>query len=545
MTTVNKWRIYCNTESAWTEGWLEEGASAPTTCFNDSGHSVNLSSPQIIDVVSENTVVAKNSLVTSSENSTITPLGADGVFIGSSIDISEYNVLKVFIDTDVNSAESGLKIQYSIDNILWKTFRTRTVTAPGSFLTVTTKAQFMRVHYTNGSSAQTSFDLKTYLNTAYVNEVPEISADEDIRNVVNIPVNRSVITGETLGGEYRNVRVNENRELLMDIGGPISSFGEVKTITPEPQIELSYKYGINKYLLNTEITGNASITTEDAQAKMIVQNTGDKVVLTSKKFAKYYAGQGINARFGWVSEDITSGVRELVGYGTENDGVFIGSDGTEFATFRKKDGVLVTEPRSVFSVDKLDGTGPSGVTIDITKGNVYQIQFQWHGYGILKFYVQKPRTGKFLLFHVMEYTNLFSTVSVTNPVFPFYASIENITNNTTQTMKLGGCAIFNEGVIKPLGPRHFKFFTKDNLDKNIETHIVSFRNRTSINGINNASQFFLTFINFYHDNRRAARITFYKDSVLANPGWVQYDATDSIIETSDTATVTTYGQPIY
>lgn len=38
MSTIYKWRIYCNTESAFITGF---GSTAPTTCYNNAGHSVN------------------------------------------------------------------------------------------------------------------------------------------------------------------------------------------------------------------------------------------------------------------------------------------------------------------------------------------------------------------------------------------------------------------------------------------------------------------------------------------------------------------------
>lgn len=47
--TLLKWRIYCNTESTWTYGWLEESHGPPVKCFNDTTHDVNLQSSLIID----------------------------------------------------------------------------------------------------------------------------------------------------------------------------------------------------------------------------------------------------------------------------------------------------------------------------------------------------------------------------------------------------------------------------------------------------------------------------------------------------------------
>jgi hypothetical protein len=58
MTSINKWRIYCNTENDWSYGLLDSTDSNPTTCFNNSSHSVNPVSPQITQIISTTTIKA-------------------------------------------------------------------------------------------------------------------------------------------------------------------------------------------------------------------------------------------------------------------------------------------------------------------------------------------------------------------------------------------------------------------------------------------------------------------------------------------------------
>ena len=53
MATIYKWRLYCNTESANVEGWSE---TPPTVCYNNSDHSIDLSSVSQIDIVDESKV---------------------------------------------------------------------------------------------------------------------------------------------------------------------------------------------------------------------------------------------------------------------------------------------------------------------------------------------------------------------------------------------------------------------------------------------------------------------------------------------------------
>lgn len=47
--SIIRWQIYCNTEEAWTQGFLNESAGPPTVCFNNNTHTVNPNSPQQID----------------------------------------------------------------------------------------------------------------------------------------------------------------------------------------------------------------------------------------------------------------------------------------------------------------------------------------------------------------------------------------------------------------------------------------------------------------------------------------------------------------
>jgi hypothetical protein len=48
-TTVYNYKIYCNTESTYVSGW---GTALPTQCYNNSSHSVNTNSVQLIQTVS-------------------------------------------------------------------------------------------------------------------------------------------------------------------------------------------------------------------------------------------------------------------------------------------------------------------------------------------------------------------------------------------------------------------------------------------------------------------------------------------------------------
>lgn len=68
-----------------------------------------------------------------------------------------------------------------------------------------------------------------------------------------------------------------------------------------------------------------------------------------------------------------------------------------------------------FTIDTLDGNGPSGVTIDPTKLNVYQINFRWLGAGEIRFAVENPENGDMIFFHHIHYSNRHTVPHIANP----------------------------------------------------------------------------------------------------------------------------------
>lgn len=68
MTTLNKYKIYCNTDNKWEYIWLDSSNTYPTKCPTNTAHNVDLSSIAIIDEVSTNHVVVKEESIPTGGN---------------------------------------------------------------------------------------------------------------------------------------------------------------------------------------------------------------------------------------------------------------------------------------------------------------------------------------------------------------------------------------------------------------------------------------------------------------------------------------------
>lgn len=116
-------------------------------------------------------------------------------------------------------------------------------------------------------------------------------------------------------------------------------------------------------------------------------------------------------------------------------------------------------PQTTWNEDKFDGTGSSGITLDKTKGNVYQVRYQWLGFGQITFYIENPDTGVLELCHAIKYANQNILTSIDNPTLPMHVSSINTTNDTVITINSGSMSAFVEGKEEELGPT----FGADNL----------------------------------------------------------------------------------
>lgn len=119
-------------------------------------------------------------------------------------------------------------------------------------------------------------------------------------------------------------------------------------------------------------------------------------------------------------------------------------------------------PQSSWNGDTLDGTGASGVTADWTKGNVFQINIQYLGFGAISFKVETASTGNnatWVTVHTLRLPNTLTAPNFTNPSFPFTMAAYSAGSTTDVTVKTASYAGFIEGA-KVLQGNRFSYFNQ-------------------------------------------------------------------------------------
>jgi hypothetical protein len=312
--------------------------------------------------------------------------------------------------------------------------------------------------------------------------------------------------------DFGGLAVDAFGDLVMHEWNPIMQFdfvygggGASGIYTAPHQVGVSSSSGTGAAVTAGSVGGSALTLASGTAAGAAGTTPTTGAVFTSTKVARYRPGQAIQCRFSAVFGAATNHNGPIVGAGNTVDGYFFGNNptGGAWGILHRRassdataaDGLVGWVAASAFSEDKLDGTGPSAMTIDTTKWNVFQIRYPYLGAGPIKFYVLNPVTSTWILCHVIKYPNSSTIIQITNPGLQFYATNTNdATGSAGTTLKIGSVNISISGMRLYLGP----VFGDNNSKATIttETNIISIRNCTTFNGVTNRGILRLRSISF-------------------------------------------------
>jgi hypothetical protein len=94
-------------------------------------------------------------------------------------------------------------------------------------------------------------------------------------------------------------------------------------------------------------------------------------------------------------------------------------------------------------VDTLDGNGPSGVTLDITKAQIMFMDIEWLGEGTVR--IGFVIDGVFILCHRFNHANLIASTYITTASLPLRYEITNEGTATAATLKQVCSTVISEG----------------------------------------------------------------------------------------------------
>ncbi len=172
------------------------------------------------------------------------------------------------------------------------------------------------------------------------------------------------------------------------------------------------------------------------------------------------------------------------------------STGNATATFVvKQAGVAQTDNwtyQEDWNIDRMDGsntidTNPSGMTLDPTKLNVYQISLRWLGVGTISYALEDQASGTMVYVHREHYTNQNRRPHTDNPSFKIAYTAVNTTNTSNVTVI--GASMYGavEGTINQNELTRSWSASKSGLAQNVTHHLLTIKNSVVTNGLAGAN----------------------------------------------------------
>ena len=143
-----------------------------------------------------------------------------------------------------------------------------------------------------------------------------------------------------------------------------------------------------------------------------------------------------------------TGLRQRVGYYGASNGIYLELANSVLYIVKRSSvsGVLVETriAQSSWSNDNLDGTGPSGITLDISKAQIFWMDIEWLGVGSVRtgFVID----GQFILCHIFHHANTITSTYITTASLPLRYEIKNTAATSgSSTLKQICSTVISEG----------------------------------------------------------------------------------------------------
>lgn len=289
---------------------------------------------------------------------------------------------------------------------------------------------------------------------------------DELLKVLRIYFNQlDTLLGEIVNAQPVNVQL---------FGGAIDAFGRARSSSPYTLFDSQNRYEKNDLWSETTATGGT--VTYDANASTVLLNvtssSGSEVVRQTYRSFSYQPGKSLLVFNTFVMPTASSNQRIRVGYFSTENGVFLERDGADVYIVRRTyvtgTAVDTRVSQADWNGDRLDGTGDSGFTLDLTKAQILWQDFEWLGVGAVRcgFVID----GKLVTCHTFLNANSLTSVYMTTAILPLRYEITNTDASTSATFKQICSSVISEGGYEKKVALNVARMTADNT--NIGTSFV-------------------------------------------------------------------------
>lgn len=309
-------------------------------------------------------------------------------------------------------------------------------------------------------------------------------------------------------------------------GQPIlAGFGGLKTAN-ERAIGV-YESSLDNYstLFSTEVATGGSVdyvSTESSEILSVTGTIGSSAKITTNRYHYYLPGSANVVKMTSSCGDTgKAGNTRRWGAFDDNDGIFFELQGTtKNVVIRSSTTGSVVETKvaqSTWNSDKLDGTGASGITLDITKVQVWWMDYQWLGAGRVRFGIIAD-TGARITCHVFENAGANTLPYMRTGTLPL--RLENVNTGaagSSSELRSVCAAVYTEGTYDDYTFWRYADVEATKSAVDTEVSVVSIRAKATINSKHNSVLIYPETLNVYTD--QPISLTLWQDTAVTGGTW--------------------------
>jgi hypothetical protein len=241
-----------------------------------------------------------------------------------------------------------------------------------------------------------------------------------------------------------------NSEVSYSNSPNIDAFGRLRTSTPFTLFDSSHRFDDNGlWSTATAVSGTATFDANEGLINLgVTAASGSQVLRETTKVFSYQPGKSLLVLNTFVMNAAKTGLRQRVGYYGAANGYYLelNNSTVSFVERSSVSGSLVNTPvaQASWNVDPLNGSGPSGITIDFTKAQILFMDLEWLGVGTVR--IGFVIDGNFYVCHKFHHANLITSTYITTASLPLRYEITNTgATSGVSTLKQICSTVLSEG----------------------------------------------------------------------------------------------------
>lgn len=231
-----------------------------------------------------------------------------------------------------------------------------------------------------------------------------------------------------------------NNQVALAQTPQLDAFGRLRVSQPQTLFDSQQRYALDRsFASNTASGGSVTFIPTQSSANLTVVNTsGSYAARETRYIFKYQPGKSQLSLMTFTMAPQSSGnLRQQVGYYGADNGYFLQLSDQLYICERSNVTGTVTHSnvaQSSWNGDKLNGSGASAISLDMTKSQIFFIDIEWLGVGSVRtgFIIN----GQFIVAHTFHHANIVPSAYITTASLPVRYEIQALSASAPATSNL-------------------------------------------------------------------------------------------------------------